>query len=543
MLKLLIVDDEINICRLISKLVNWDLLELENAGTAYDGQSALTLAETEKPDIVLTDIRMPNDDGLNFIRKCTQILPDTLFIIISGYHSFEYAKQAIKYGVFDFLTKPINQDDLNSTLFRACHTILKRQRDEQALAHFETIAARYHSLSSNSRKELLNSLIHGTNTGLTSLQEINNSFGFNFMPGFFQTGAVYIDIEDGNSNYIMTLSLHIEKIISDTLFPLCTDAELYTNNHAVVFLVNYEEARESVILEQYQEILTSARQYDSDGHSFAATVCLGSSVREIQMLADSWEKCRNCIKSRVLLGVNRIISYERSQPARQNKSSAAFPAQTELWKELKKEIELHNPEHVLSTFQSLSRSMLPYFKQLPSEIYTWYIQTLSRLEAYFRETGYIDPDFAAGNAITGDSLYECFTLRQLNTSLRKYIEQIFSYYEEKVQNSDTKIIQMVKKYIQTHYGESLDLDTVAGQVFLSPAYLGILFKQKTGQNYTDYVMDIRIEKSKELLHDVTMTIAEIASAVGYKDVKYFSKLFKRKLGITPKEYRKISNLR
>ena len=171
MLKLLIVDDEINICRLISKLVNWDLLELENAGTAYDGQSALTLAETEKPDIVLTDIRMPNDDGLNFIRKCTQILPDTLFIIISGYHSFEYAKQAIKYGVFDFLTKPINQDDLNSTLFRACHTILKRQRDEQALAHFETITARYHSLSSNSRKELLNSLIHGTNTGLTSLQE------------------------------------------------------------------------------------------------------------------------------------------------------------------------------------------------------------------------------------------------------------------------------------------------------------------------------------------------------------------------------------
>ena len=119
--------------------------------------------------------------------------------------------------------------------------------------------------------------------------------------------------------------------------------------------------------------------------------CLGSPVREIQMLADSWEKCRNCIKSRVLLGVNRIISYERSQPARQNKSSAAFPAQTELWKELKKEIELHNPEHVLSTFQSLSRSMLPYFKQFPSEIYTWYIQTLSRLEAYFRETGYIDP--------------------------------------------------------------------------------------------------------------------------------------------------------
>ena len=92
MLKLLIVDDEINICRLISKLVNWDLLELENAGTAYDGQSALALAETEKPDIVLTDIRMPNDDGLNFIRKCTQILPNTLFIIISGYHSFEYAK-------------------------------------------------------------------------------------------------------------------------------------------------------------------------------------------------------------------------------------------------------------------------------------------------------------------------------------------------------------------------------------------------------------------------------------------------------------------
>ena len=93
---------------------------------------------------------------------------NTLFIIISGYHSFEYAKQAIKYGVFDFLTKPINQDDLNSTLYRACHTILKKQQNEQALAHFEAMTARYRSLSSNSRKELLNSLVHGTNAGLSS---------------------------------------------------------------------------------------------------------------------------------------------------------------------------------------------------------------------------------------------------------------------------------------------------------------------------------------------------------------------------------------
>ena len=543
MLKLLIVDDEINICRLISKLVNWDLLELENAGTAYDGQSALALAETEKPDIVLTDIRMPNDDGLNFIRKCTQILPNTIFIIISGYHSFEYAKQAIKYGVFDFLTKPINQDDLNSTLYRACHTILKKQQNEQALAHFEAMTARYRSLSSNSRKELLNSLVHGTNAGLSSLQEINNSFGFNFLPGIFQAGAVYIDMADGSSNYIMTLSAHIEKIISDTLFPLCIDAELYTKDHAVIFLVNYEETRGSAVLEQYQEILVSARQYGSDAHSFSATVCLGSPCSEIQMLADSWSQCRDCINSRVLLGVNRIINYRRHLPAQKSKFSDTFPEQTELWKELKKEIELHNPEHVISACQSLSRSMLPFFKQHTSEIYTWYIQCLSRLQAYFREAEYIDPNFAADNMVTSDSLYECFTLRQLNTALRKYIEQIFSYYEEKLQNSDTKIIQMIKRYVQTHYGESLDLDTVAGQVFLSPAYLGILFKQKTGQNYTDYVMDVRIEKSKELLHDVTMSIAEISAAVGYKDVKYFSKLFKRKLGITPKEYRKISNLR
>ena len=125
------------------------------------------------------------------------------------------------------------------------------------------------------------------------------------------------------------------------------------------------------------------------------------------MLADSWSQCRDCINSRVLLGVNRIINYRRHLPAQKSKFSDTFPEQTELWKELKKEIELHNPEHVISACQSLSRSMLPSSNNILLKSIHGIYSVFPDCRHIFREAEYIDPNFAADNMVTSDSLYEC----------------------------------------------------------------------------------------------------------------------------------------
>jgi two-component system response regulator YesN len=104
---------------------------------------------------------------------------------------------------------------------------------------------------------------------------------------------------------------------------------------------------------------------------------------------------------------------------------------------------------------------------------------------------------------------------------------------------DSKVIQKAKQYIAKNYGNRIELEDIAQCIFLSPAYLGILFKRETGQTFTEYVTDVRIKKAKELLQKIELNISDIAQKVGYKDARYFIKVFKRLVGITPSEYRKL----
>ena len=115
-MKVLIADDEIKVCRLIQHLVDWDALEMDIVGFANDGKTAYESICEKKPDIVITDIRMPVYDGLELIRRAKEVNPEINFIVISGYSQFEYAQQAIKYGVKDYLLKPLKKRELENSL-------------------------------------------------------------------------------------------------------------------------------------------------------------------------------------------------------------------------------------------------------------------------------------------------------------------------------------------------------------------------------------------------------------------------------------------
>ncbi len=126
-MKVVVADDERRVCALIVALIDWDGLGLQNVGTAYDGLEAFEVIKREKPDLVITDIRMPGLDGLELISKAKALYPDLQFIIISGHKQFDYAQSAIKYGVGEYLLKPIKKQELNQTLQR-----MKNRYSEQS---------------------------------------------------------------------------------------------------------------------------------------------------------------------------------------------------------------------------------------------------------------------------------------------------------------------------------------------------------------------------------------------------------------------------
>ena len=134
MLKVIIADDEQRICRLVQVLADWEALGMEVIGTAENGFEALDLVKKTHPDILITDIRMPGCDGLELIRQAKLSCAHLEVVIISGYAHFEYAQNAIRYGVGNYLLKPIRREELMETLLKMKERILKRI-DEEEMTH------------------------------------------------------------------------------------------------------------------------------------------------------------------------------------------------------------------------------------------------------------------------------------------------------------------------------------------------------------------------------------------------------------------------
>lgn len=133
MMKVLIMDDEPNICQVLRHIIDWTALDFIVAGEAHDGIEGLKKAEQLRPDIVIMDIRMPGDDGLSLIGKIKQLNPHTAFIIVSGYREFEYAKSALAQGVQEYLLKPVDKRELESAVLKARDSILQRERVSRRL--------------------------------------------------------------------------------------------------------------------------------------------------------------------------------------------------------------------------------------------------------------------------------------------------------------------------------------------------------------------------------------------------------------------------
>ncbi|MCR1898462.1 response regulator [Irregularibacter muris] len=180
MIRVIIADDENRICKLIMKLIQWDEIGMIIVGTASNGVEALELIEKEKPDIAITDIRMPGYDGLQMIEKAKAINKDLEFIIISGYGQFEYAKKAIEYGVKDYLLKPINQEELLQALHKVKEDITKK-RGQVALK--EQYESSLNLRGKNVRTSFLNNAIesNGKDSTVNSLEEICFDFSKKFI--------------------------------------------------------------------------------------------------------------------------------------------------------------------------------------------------------------------------------------------------------------------------------------------------------------------------------------------------------------------------
>lgn len=240
MLKVLIADDEEKICQLIIKLINWEEMGLKIAATASNGIEALEQAKICKPEILITDIRMPGIDGMELIRKVKEKLPDTEIIIISGYRHFEYAQTAIRYGVRNYLLKPIKKEELRDTLQKIAD--IYREKNEQ-LNFEERVRLALKNDAGKLRTSFISRMIYGDREreNIISLKELNNQYHFHFREGVFQVAAIKFDHVNHNDSCISFLADKAAGLALQYLEPVCFDHEVYAEFSTFYLLLNFGE--------------------------------------------------------------------------------------------------------------------------------------------------------------------------------------------------------------------------------------------------------------------------------------------------------------
>lgn len=537
MTKVIIADDEEKVCQLICSLVDWDSLDMEIAGIAHNGIEALDLVERVKPALLITDIRMPGYNGLELISRVKQVDKNIDFIIISGYSHFEYAKSAIKYGVVDYLLKPIKKNELMDILLKMKKKY-KERIEQQSKEEYLRISLQsgIDKLRSSLFPEILLQKNNSSVEELT-IDKINGDYHYQFQKGLFQVAIMKIDcgLRERYNNIIRLFEDKIGQVLTHNLKKSCFDMEIYFEDSMTYIALNYEKNSKKTIRKQLKAAFDELFIQKNIFGQLELTIGVGSAVADIQGLADSCKTAQTAIAERLIIGTGNMI--EKVESSDTEKSTNKILAK--LNKMMDGALEVLDKKGVLSSIEFLQKSIEsePHINgeeafRLCKEVCNMYLTFLRNYQLAFQHAEEFYEEFC-------EYANRCGSIKEILQYLTKIIGKSMDQIIEDRKQADTKPIRLAKQYIQHNYMNPISLDEVSSYVGFSASYFSTLFKKESGRNFLEYLSEVRMNQAKELLKETNLSIAVICEQVGYSDLKHFTKSFKKITGIKPNEYRKL----
>ncbi len=537
MLKVLIADDEEKICQLIIKLINWEEMGLTVAATASNGIEALEQAKICKPEIVITDIRMPGIDGMELIRKVKEKLPDTEIIIISGYRHFEYAQTAIRYGVKNYLLKPIKKEELRDTLQKIAD--IYSEKNEQ-LNFEERVRLALKNDAGKLRTSFISRIIYGDREreNVIGLKELNTQYHFHFQEGLFQFVAIKFDHVNHNDSCISFLAGKASGLATQYLEMVCYDYEIYAECSTFYLLLNFGEEESKNVRKNVRQMLEELKAQESILKGMNVTMGMGSMVKTADHIRDSFLDAVFMIKQRLLLGTGRML--EMDEPGQRKTSD--FINSEEFYRfnrEMERAVEALNVVEVRRTIEGLRNTLKNYpgitgyeILQMSKEACNHYLFCMKSRGIHVDSEAKFVEEFSKNSG-------DCADIEELFRLLGGTIGRSLQKASEAKKAEDNRPIRQAKQYIEENYSRSLTLEEVSEMAGFAPGYFSTLFKKETGVTFLEFLQSVRMDAAKKLLVSGNEGMNVICEKVGYSDVKYFTKCFVKYTGLKPGEYRKI----
>ena len=522
MFNVLLVDDDQVVLECMSKFVDWTEMGFKVAGAALSAVQAVNIMENEYVDVLLTDIVMPRRDGLELIHDAREINPYVKTVILSSHCDFNYAKEAIRLGSFDYLTKPVNYGELKN-IFKKLNSVLINEREEK-----KKQTEIQHTLEVQFLNNLVNGFFH-------SMEQINKKafeIGFELTDGNFCLIRLlidelyYVNRAEYENEYAKTKSEISGRAYENLkrFGKVC----IFENNAKEIAILFYpaDTGEPESVIENLADVVGRGGKADF-------SIGVGSCYHSLVHAPDSFLEAGKALEYRFAKR-ERCLYYK--------KISEFFRGRSVITPDIEEKIQEYLVSGDRKKFEEYVFGILSGLygmdKGNKGILYDACIEILLIINKVL--SNYVNNgenlkqnDYTAIRTLLKKNDYE-----EIKAFFSEFLEESLSVVAANREKPKGIAIESVIKYINEHYSENITLQKLSEIAYLHPIYLCKLFKEKTGQNFMDYLMRVRIEKAMKLLGNLSLRIYDVCEMVGYDSPQHFSKVFKEVAGITPKDYRK-----
>lgn len=514
MYKILIVDDEKMIRMGIKKVIDWESLDICEVFTAASAREALDIIKEDKPEIMITDIQMTEMTGLELIEDAREIMPDLRVLVLTGYDSFEYARQSLRLQVQDFFLKPVEEEDLSRAI-REQVAYLNELKEE---AENSLLLQRTQGTKEQMQLEkYMRELIHRRKDSEELMNMLKNYYKIDLSCSLqlvLIVSTLYMTDQPPEENFRAMSVKNVCMSVVDAQKQGIT----FLDDDGTIVVVYFLQEEGDAILEKTEELSEILR----DEFDTKPKMVIGSIAEGLENLYISYNDAKHLLDTEKE-GIQDIIQTFGAK----NKNDIF----RDIYVELKGIMctNIGNTEYVMKAFRTFAKA---------TESYNLSQQTVRRLCFEIATSVYF--------SYTGDSgEVESGKLDALSRSLRsasreeacEVTEMFLSQMLGKEEESVHEIIAKAKYYISEHLTEELTVSNIAAMLYITPNYFSRLFKRVTKEGCNEYIVRKRIEKAKSLLETTSLKTGKIAMMVGYRDTNYFSLAFKKHTGKSPTKYR------
>lgn len=531
--KIMLVDDEEEVRTSIIKQVDWEKLGFRVVSDAENGEDALEKIDIYEPDVIMTDIRMPYMDGLSLIEKVHSKYPTVKFLIFSGFDDFEYAKEAIRLGVSEYILKPINSEELSGIFNKIKKNLdleIENRRDIARLR--ENYKTNLPIIKNQFLINLLNSKLSKAEIDLRLKEyeiDLNEALKYQAACVDIEYEKMLIDPKLGLQKELVALSVmnllkdKIEEYYRVSVFNSLVDDR-------ILIIIAIDEKNKNIDL---IDLLRAICKESIRVLGVSISLGLGDKKNDILELSLSYQESLEAIGYKQIVGIGEAIYIKDVEP--HSLGTLYFDEKED--EEFSSSIKFGPIEKINTQIDNILYKLensKVHFRQKQAYAFSVITVIIRLMQQY--EISLVK--FDSGDSGYIDVINKLQNFEEFIVWLRDICIRLYTSMQEKRESNSKQVIAEAKMYIMENYDkEELSVDTVCKKLHLSTAYFSTLFKKEVGQTCIAYITDFRLKKAVELLNTTDDKTYMIANKVGYAEQNYFSYVFKKKYGVSPSKYR------